>query len=219
MGFIHIGNRPMIRSMRAESNWVVWAQDTWFYNEDVGYYMFDLRNVAQTLVNHHGEAYIDRIHFKRTVFEKKNGGGALCGAANVARGGWRNIESIYSCAEARNLGLRGSGVWTWFNTDRNWAWSEYDIDASANPWPASLLATDPLFLREYFPSSGSRKVAVGWDFYITHIQAYIFRPGFPGWATVVMSQNGKAVPGWVSQVISGNWLTAYTGGKQYLTAL
>ena len=221
MGFIAINQRNNIRSMCAEPNGTVWNATTWFHNEDIAFHMHDLRDIAQTLVNKYGEAFIDRVHIKRTVYEKKNGGPAICYAANAAKGGWRNIESIYNVRDARNLAARGGGTSTWFDTNRHWSWTEFDVDASANPWPASLLATDPLFLKEYFSSSGSRNVAVGGgnDNALTHIQVYIFRPGFPGWAGNIMSQNGKAVPGWASQLVAGNWLTSFVGGKQYLTSI
>ncbi|MCT7452055.1 hypothetical protein, partial [Escherichia coli] len=55
-----------------------------------------------------------------------------------------------------------------------------------------------------------------WNCHLYNLTFYYIRPGFPGWAGNVMSQNGRAVPGWVSQLVSGNWLTSFVGGKQYI---
>ena len=42
------------------------------------------------------------------------------------------------------------------------------------------------------------------------------KPGFPGSVANVLAQNGRAVPGPASQLVAGNWLSSFRGGREYL---
>lgn len=51
---------------------------------------------------------------------------------------------------------------------------------------------------------------------VVGLSLYRQERGFPGWATDVMNAKGNAVPGWASQMISGNWLTNVQTGRNRL---
>lgn len=42
------------------------------------------------------------------------------------------------------------------------------------------------------------------------------KPGFPGSMRQVMTENGKAIPGMASQLVSQNWLSTFRGVREYL---
>lgn len=189
------------------------------YHNDKIVFQFDLRGLANQVLAKHPNAYLDYVWGKRRIKEGKNGGSVPCYIPNVpSSGGWIGNPNQRPYSQFWNAGARGSTVYT--NVDgHSWRDAWFECGAQNAAIPFTDLATTPFWvMTDHRNTTGKHRIYWA-SMYLYAVQIYEFKPGFPNWAGDVMAQNGKARPGWVSQLVAGNWLTTFRGGKEYLTAI
>lgn len=198
-----------------------WRDPGWrvAYNNSIVAHLFDLRSFAREVVARHPNAYLEYVSGHGDAEEIQHGqwnNGVY--VPNIPLQGWSGDVAAYNYKLFWNASANGSMG----NIDcdsRKHTWKPWSAGNLSAPIRMSDLQSHPFFvIIEFKYRSTTHYVNLG-TFQIESFNIYEMVPGFPGWAGNVMSQNGKAVPGWASQLVSGNWLTSFVGGKRYLNAI
>lgn len=195
--------------------------NSWHDNTDAYYntmicWTFDVRDIATQVQNNYpGVKYLESISGYVNAKEKKHGQGTNpVIIPNIPPQQFTSLKNM-SPSLWWNAGGRGNNG-NVFCDSRSHTWQPWNANANWSAVPVTELLSSPLPVAFVFKAvSGKHNVAV-WNCHLYNLTFYYIRPGFPGWCGNIMSQNGRAVPGWVSQLVSGNWLTSFVGGKQYI---
>lgn len=179
-------------------------------------WIFDVRDIASSVQNKYpGTVYLESISGYVNAGEVKHGQGINpVIIPNISPQPFAELRTIHPAVWWNAPGRGSVGN---VNCDsRKHTWQPWNANANSSPIPVTELLSSPLPMAFVFKNvSGRHTVRIG-NCHLYNLTFYYFRPGFPGWCGNIMSQNGRAVPGWVSQLVSGNWLTSFVGGKQYI---
>ena len=178
------------------------------YDDIQQYWAIDLRSVA----NPYPDFNLESVIVETWSRKKKHSEEHIVKIADYFAGSWADnpaSQPYNQLVPARPLAPE-QHVWT----SKNSVTSRTTTHNLYRAIPLSTFQRSPLFISIRGVPNSRRSYGYA---KVVGIRAWRERQMFPGWASNVMRQAERAVPGWGSQLLGGgHWLSEYRADREYL---
>lgn len=182
-----------------------WAE---FYNDSRQFWAIDLRSLA----NQYPDYNLDYLYIESWTRKKKHSERHLITVHDYFANSWQPNPNSQPWNPLYYSGSLAPPQYIW--TSKNGVRSKFTDHWLRRTIPLSQFRNSPLYISVAGDPNSRREY--GWV-RVVGLRAWRERQAFPGWASTVMRQADKAVPGWGSQLLGGgHWLSEYRSEREWL---